>query len=442
MSRSPRSAVRRVAVARVISITGGAAAYTALMFSIYQETHSAAWLSAALLLTFGITGFVGIFAGTLGDRFDRRKVMITSDVLGGVFFFCMGFAHAPWLLLLFAFFSAVVEVPFWSASAAAIPNLISHESELSWANSMVAMAKNAGIMIGPALGGFAVGAFGPQAVFIGNAISFLISAWLVYTVHGRFSGARSDEEPHHRGVKAGISFLLHDRVLRTISFAWVILVLGLGMGMVADVPLAESFHAGSIGFGLIVTAWGAGSVIGSFGGRWLNDRTEPWALVLGTATIAVCSGLIGLSPWFPPIIALVLIFGIGDAFSLVAEQGIRQRRTPDHLRSRVMAASESTWQFVLPLSYLMAGFVLNAVGPQGVYAIGGAAAFGAVLVLLPVLRHARAAGTLSTQPTPEHPEPDDAIPMAPRGHGSGEADPAMPDAERPSSTPAPRASRD
>jgi MFS family permease len=398
MSRSPRSAVRRIAVARIISITGGAAAYTALMFSIFQRTHSAAWLSATLLLTFGITGFVGLFAGTLGDRYDRRTVMIVSDVLGAVFFFCMGLAHAPALLLAFAFLSAVVEVPFWSASAAAIPNLISRQEDLPWANSMVAMAKNAGITIGPALGGVALGAIGAQGVFFANAISFLVSAYLVSTVHDSFAGERSEEEQHHHGVKAGVRFLVRDRVLRTMSFAWIVLVLGIGMGMVADVPLAESFHAGSIGFGLIVTGWGAGSVIGSFGGRYLKERTEPWALVLGVTTIAVAAVLIGVSPWFSPIIALVVVFGIGDSFCLVAEQGIRQRRTPDPLRSRVMAASEATWQFMLPVSYLLAGVALGAVGPQGVYALGGIGAFLAALLLIPVLVQARRDGTL----TPEH----------------------------------------
>jgi MFS family permease len=414
MSRSPRSAVRRLAAARVISITGGSAAYTALMFGIYQQTHSAAWLSATLLLTFGVTGFVGIFAGTLGDRFDRRMVMIASDVLGAVFFLCMGLAHAPELLILFAFFSAVVEVPFWSASAAAIPNLVSDERDIPWGNSMVAMARNAGITLGPAIGGVAIGAFGPQAVFIANAVSFVVSAALVYTVHGHFAGERGEEE-HPHGVKAGWKFLFHDRVLRTMSIAWVVLVLGLGMGMVADVPLAESFHAGSIGFGLIVTAWGAGSVIGSFAGRWLKERTEPWALVLGTTASGVGLLLTGVSPWFAPIIGLILAFGISDSVVLVAEQGIRQRRTPDALRSRVMAASEATWQLALPASYLLAGALLGVVGPQGIYALGGVAALLATLILIPVLVRIR------RERTPVADRVPDGEPIAP----SGET-PAMP----------------
>ena len=77
-----KTAVRRLAAARLISITGGAASYTALMFTVYQLTHSPTWLSATLLLTFGVSGFVAPLAGVIGDRFDRRRVMIVSDLLG------------------------------------------------------------------------------------------------------------------------------------------------------------------------------------------------------------------------------------------------------------------------------------------------------------------------------------------------------------------------
>lgn len=51
-----RSAVRRLAFARLVSVTGGAAAFAALNFTIYERTRSAAWLSASLLLTFGAVG--------------------------------------------------------------------------------------------------------------------------------------------------------------------------------------------------------------------------------------------------------------------------------------------------------------------------------------------------------------------------------------------------
>ena len=63
---APRTAVRMLATARIISITGGAAAYTALNFTILEETGSAAWVALALLLTFGAMGFSSRSRGSSG----------------------------------------------------------------------------------------------------------------------------------------------------------------------------------------------------------------------------------------------------------------------------------------------------------------------------------------------------------------------------------------
>jgi MFS family permease len=381
---SPRAAVRRLAAARLISITGGAAAYTALMFTVYQSTRSPAWLSAALVLTFGVSGLLAPIAGAIGDRFDRRRVMIVSDVAGVAAFAAMAFAGDPGWLLAFAFVSAVVETPFWMASAAAIPNMV-EPSELSWANSLISLGRNAGIMVGPAIGGALVAAIGPTWVFGLNAMTFAVSAILVWTVRAPFEGERSDAT-EHRGLRAGFVFIARDRVLRTLVLAWTGLVFGFGLVMVADVPLVEHFHAGSIGYGLLITFWGAGSVVGSLAGRYLNEDREPRALFLGTALIAVTTAAIAVSPWFAPILVIAMLSGVGDAIVLVAEQGIQQRRTPDAVRSRVIAASEGLTSIAFVLGFAVAGAVLRAVGPQNVYAIGGVTAAIGALVLLPILR--------------------------------------------------------
>src|SRR5580765_8881710 len=112
MTTPPRTAVRRLALARVISLSGGAAAFAALNYAIYQETRSPTWVAAALFLTFGTVGFVGLFAGALGDRFDRKRVMVLSDLAGAVCFGAMAFVDDPGWLLVVAFLSALAEAPF------------------------------------------------------------------------------------------------------------------------------------------------------------------------------------------------------------------------------------------------------------------------------------------------------------------------------------------
>ena len=388
ITERPRSAVRRLALARLISITGGAAAFAALNFTIYERTGSAAWLSASLLLTFGASGLFAPLGGMLGDRFDRQRVMIASDLAGAAAFAAMAFVEDPALLLAIGFVTAVVETPFWSASQASIPNLVSKD-ELPWANGLLQLGANAGIMLGPAVGGVLLALMGAGMVFGLNALSFVLSALVVATVRGRFSEDRSEHEDEHRGIKAGFVFIAHDRILRILVIAWTVFVFGIGMVMVADVPLVEEFGSGATGYGLLIGCWGAGSVLGSLAGRKLNERIEPKALFVGTAVIGVTTAGVALSPWFPPVLVLILLAGAADAVVMVADRSIQQRRTPDVVRSRVVSASESMITIALAVGFVLGGPALELLGPRGVYAAGGAFAFVGAVVLLPILRASR-----------------------------------------------------
>jgi len=387
MVTSSRTAVRRLALARLISLTGGAAAYLALNFVIYERTRSATWVAAALFLTFGTVGFASPFAGALGDRFNRQRVMIVSDLTAAVCFFAMALVHDPGLLLVFAFLSAAAEAPFLSASSAAIPNMVG-EKDLGWANGMVALGRNSGILLGPLLGGLLVASIGSGAVFAVNAVTFLASAALVATVRARFSGER-DHTEEHQGLRAGFRFLLRERVLRTVTLTWLALVLGLGMTMVADVPLVELFDAGAFGYGLLIACWGGGSILGSLLGRRLHSSNEATWFVIGTAVVATTSIVTGLSPWFVLVLGAILAMGIGDGASLVAQQGIMQRRTPDAVRSRVSGAFDAVIHIGMAVSYVIAGPAVSWLGARGVYIVGGVAAFAGLFLALPIVRAAR-----------------------------------------------------
>ena len=387
MSRSAKSNVRRLAVGRLISVTGGAAAYTALMFGIWHGTHSATWQAFALLLTFGATGVLGPLTGQLGDRYDRRAVMVWSEAVAAAFYAAMAFVHLPLPLILLAFGSAVTESPFWSSSAAAIPNLVETPEDIAWANGLVGVGRNAGIMVGPVIGGALVPVVGESWVFALNALTFLVSIALTLSVRGDFAAERSHaEEAEHRGVAAGMRFLWSDRAMRRMTLAWVVFLIGAGMGMVADAPLAEAFGAGPKGFGLLIAVWGGGSVLGSLLGRFLTARTEPVWLVLGAAGIVVGHLGVGLAPVFSTVLIFGLVMGTSDGLTVVAEQGIMQRRTPDAVRSRVIAAFDAVLSLALVIAYVLAAPVLRVLGPQHVYLLGGLGAAGATIVLLPMMK--------------------------------------------------------
>jgi MFS family permease len=395
---SPRSAIRRLAVARFVSLAGTEAAFTALLFVLYQRTRSPGLVSVALLLTFGTFGLAGPVAGSLGDRFDRKLVMVCSEVAGGICFAGLAFARSPGHLLLLAFLSALLGSPFGGAASAAVPNLAGRE-ELSWANGTVGMGMNVGFLAGPVLGGVLVATFGPKTVFLANAGSFAVSACLILSIRGRFAGVRDDERDDHRGLRAGIRFLRRDPVLLRMVLAFSIWLIGVGAVVVGELPLSQSFGVGSVGYGLLAASWGTGAAIGAFFARFLTARTEHRGLVFGCMGTALGLASIAVLPVFPAILGAMIVAGGADGLVDVTAETILQRRTPDAVRSRVAAAFEGLLHGMFAVSFVFAGLLVEWLGPKPAYLVAGAGSLVTAAVLSPLLR--AQPGRAADDPLPE-----------------------------------------
>ncbi|HEX6130591.1 MAG TPA: MFS transporter, partial [Actinomycetota bacterium] len=389
--QSARSAIARLTVARAISITGGAAAFTALMFAVYERTgRSTMWLSAALLVTFGMHGVLGWFAGALGDRFDRRKVLIASDLAGVVVYLAMAPVDDAGWLLAFGFLAAVAEAPFLSSSAAAVPALVERPEDVDRANSWVSVGTSAGIFVGPAIGGFLVDVVGPGTVFLANAATFAASAALVWSIRRPFAEADDDGGDDHRGVLAGLRYIRREPVLRRITVAFTIMVAFIGLVMVSDLPLVELFarDASETGrfYGFLIAAWGLGSTVGALAGRVITGGTAFRWLVATNLGFAVMMALVGVSPWFWPVLAFTFLNGGCDAMSIVAIRGIQQRRSPDAVRSRVMASTDALWNLGVAFGYAAAGPLVAWLGPRTLYVAAGLGALVGTAILAPLWR--------------------------------------------------------
>ncbi len=396
---SGRSAVRRVAVARGISLTGSGAAFTVLAYIVYRLTgESAIWLSVTLLLTMGMQGLVQPIASWLGDRFDRRRVLVISDLAAAAGFVGLAFARTPGQLVVVASITAILESPVWAVAGASIPNLI-EEEHLPWANGQVAIGRHLGSFIGPLLGTQLVvllagdGAspdrlLGAGAFVFGlNTASFLFSAWLIASTPGRFNDERSEKQ-EHPGIRAGFRYAMSDPVLRAILLGWSVLLLGVGLILVAELPYADEFGKGAFGYGLISALWGGGAALGAvFAARWLTAEREPRTLLVSVLLGGVIMFAIGWSPLWIAALALMVAEGICEGFASVAEQGLLQRRTPDDVRSRVAGAVEAATLIALAVSLTAGGPIVEALGPRTAYYIGGAMTVAAALIMAGALRH-------------------------------------------------------
>jgi MFS family permease len=367
-----RGDIRRLAAASAISGTGDWAASTALALAVYAKTGSAVWLSVSFLLTRIPSALVAPLSGIMADRLDRRRIMITCDLLGALAYAGMAVTSAPLPLIALGSLAALLHSPFGPAARAAVPNLAG-AADLSWANGSLSAATNVGQLAGPALGGVLYAVVGAGPAFWANAASFVASAGCIAAISGRFRS----ETPRslgsgESGVWAGVCFLWRHGTLLTITAVGAITFMATEIAAVADLPLIHHFGVGGVGYGVMNVAWGAGGLAGSLvAARVVTSSSEPAAAVLGCLVFGAFVAAVGVSPWFALIPLFSLLFAFSDSFAFVGFNGIYQRRIPDEIRGRAFAAIGAVTTFATAVSFGFAGFLVEAVGWRPVYLVGG-----------------------------------------------------------------------
>lgn len=379
-----RQRVRQLAVARLVSTGGSQAASIALVFEIYSVTRSNTWVFAVLFASFCVSGFIAPASGWMADHFDRRRVMVISELLGAATYLGLVFVHVPALLVTGAFVAALVGAPFRAASAAAIPNIVA-EGDLGWANGLLSTVSNVSLVGGPLLGGVLVAASSVSAVFAVNSATFVASGVAIALTGGDFGGLHRESSQH--GLFSGFKLIVSSATLARLTAAGALAWGAFGSVLVMDPVLTRFFHAGSIGYGLLTTVWGGGAVVGAIlAGRSITVVNARVAVTWGMAAMAVSLGSIVILPNFALIVAAGAVGGVGSGFVFVPWLLMVQHHSEDAVRGRVIAATETFDQIMFLTGMGLAVPTLGWLGPHHGYGLAGVLL--ALAAVIPAIRMA------------------------------------------------------
>ena len=368
-----RAAVRRLAGARLISLAGTDASAVAVSFSLYTQTGSVRWLTASLLVMFGLGSLVAPLGGALADRHDRLTLMLTCDLIAAGVFGAMALLHTPAAILGLCVAATLAGGIQGPAATAAIP-AVAGPARLSWANGLLATGGNVGKTAGRLSGGLLVAALGAAAVFALDGLSFLVSAALVWSVRGavpRRPPAAAAPARRNAG-RAVWAALAADPALRLVIGSSCLATALTSFTMTAEAPLAVAFDAGAVGLGALTASWSLGTVGGSaLAGRVLHAGNEPAGLFGGRMLMGIGIGSVAATPVFLPALGGYLLGGLAGGFLLVASTSMLQRAAGDRTRGRAIAAAEGLKTAAFGGGVLTAGWVVAALGPRATYALVG-----------------------------------------------------------------------
>jgi len=321
---------------------------------------------------------LGLVAGVYVDHWRRKPVLMWASVgralcLGLVPILWLADALQIWMLVVTLLAFGAFSVFGFAATQSLLPRLVPSE-QLVAANARLDQADAAAQTVGPAIGGGLIGVLGAPAVIVVDAISYLVEAVLIASIHAPEPRPEPRTRNLHHEIGEGLKWTYHHRTLGPLAASTHIWFLANGAAMTALSLLAlRSMGFTAYAFGMLLTAFGVASLIGaslapSLGGRLgagrviILARTAypiTWMLVawapessLGGAWIFVALGLQGIAA------------GIENA----NEMAYWQTLTPDRLLGRVNATRRSINQTMAALGAVLGGLYIGAFGEQSTLA--------------------------------------------------------------------------
>ncbi len=341
------------------------------VFSLAVATTRSGMVVSGVMLARAIPAmFVGPLAGVVLDRFDRKRVMIASDLLRAMLaalFILTVHRRDTWLLYLLSALLMAAS-PFFTAGRAAVLPAIATRDELHTANSLTQTTQWTTLAMGAFLGGASVMQFGYAWAFAGNALSFLISAFCISRLHLPGRGFRP---PPRALTEAQVVRPWHEymeglRYMRSVPL--VLGLLGVNIGWATGGGAAQIlftvfgeivFNRGPAGLGLIWGCAGIGLLVGGaaayLGGRRLSFTNYKRAIVICYIVHGGSYVLFSQTRSFKWALVFIALSRAGVGVSSVLNMSQLLRHVSDAFRGRVFATMESTQWSVMMISMLLAG---------------------------------------------------------------------------------------
>jgi predicted MFS family arabinose efflux permease len=386
---------RLLTIGSVVTGLGTQAALVALPYQVYVISRSAFLTGLLGAVELGPLIALSLFGGALADRFDRRRLLLATQVAlvavaSGLAAAALAGTPPLWLLYVLAGLSTAASAVERVTRAAMVPNLVSPD-RLRGALSLTFGLYQLTMVVGPGLGGVLIEVAGVEAAYIADAVTcagMVLAAYLMRPQRPKVEEA-AEREPIFRSIATGLRFVRGERAL-VGSFVIDLCAMTFGMPRALFPVLSLTvYHAGASGTGALFSAVAAGATVAALTTGWLEHARWLGRIVLGAVAVwGVAIALAGVTSELAIAVALLAVAGAADSVSAVCRSTISQTLTPDRLRGRMSSVFSLVVASGPRLGDIESGTVAAAATPRASVVSGGlacVASVGIVAMLFPEL---------------------------------------------------------
>jgi MFS family permease len=361
---------------QAVSLLGDTAFIVALGWRTFTLTGSARSLGYVLTLQgVGLLSTV-LIGGALADRYDRRTMMLVSDLsrfgLIGALTVIDGTGHLSIGILLGLAFAEGLATGFFTPALGGLVPLVVEEPGLGSANALIGMARQGSLLVGPSVAGLLYGFTGSTVVFGFNAASFLVSFAFVWLTRPRIA-ERAAAEGTLREIGAGF------RYVAGVPWLWVTILLFAFVLMCQWAPIQvltpklvhSHFHLGVRAYGFVFSMLGAGMIVGAVSFAQLNPRRRrglvSYLIWMVNSLLVI---VFALSPWYPVAVVAAFLRGTCIGFGVAVWETMLMELVPQHMLSRVISLDWFGSFGLTPIGLLVVGAISGLAAPGTIIALG------------------------------------------------------------------------
>ena len=367
----------RLLASYTVNDLGDSIGVVALAVLVFDRTHDVAPTAGFFLVAKFLPA---LFATALTAHLDRhavRRVLPAIYVIEALVFAVLAFLASGGrfllpLVMVLGLIDGTLAITGRGLTRGAVAAALGPHELISEGNALMNLGFAASSVFGAAIAGLLIAAFDLSAALLVDAGSFLVIAVLLGTSARLPALEHHAYEPWHTRFRAGLSFARSNRLTRTLLTGQSLALICFTIVVPIEVIYAkESLHTTDAGYGLLLSAWGAGIVLGSLIFVGLKNRS-------GFGLIAVASALIGLAYlgmsqagtlWLACVMSVV--GGVGNGVQWVAVMTALQEATPDEFQARMSGLLESIGAAMPGIGFLLGGVLATVGSPRTAFFVAG-----------------------------------------------------------------------